>query len=316
MAALVTIILPTYNRLGYLKEAVQSVMLQSCADWELLIADDGSSDETLGYLGSLDNQSSIRVLHLEHSGNPPRVRNAALQEARGEFVAFIDSDDVWLPGKLTQQLQDLRSLKARWSFTDFELVDSNGLPRAGPHAWYGAPECAALLRMLLCEQVHIAQSSVVVQRKLLEAVDGYDESLPVCGDYDLWMRLSRLADPLYVDSQLVKVRRHASHYASDVESLDDLERTLLKAQASRCAPELDEVIRRRRVRIASNRARACSLEHQRVALLRSLLSSASYSWEDADWWTSGAKSLARAFTPGALWKAGQSLRATLRPSGH
>jgi glycosyltransferase involved in cell wall biosynthesis len=242
------------------------------------------------------------------------VRNAALQEARGEFVAFIDSDDLWLPEKLTQQLQDLRALKARWSFTDFELIDANGIPRAGPHAWYGPPQCAALLRMLLCEQVHIAQSSAVVQRKLLEAVEGYDETLPVCGDYDLWIRLSRLADPLYVDAPLVQVRRHASHYASDVESLDDLERTLLKAQATRRAPELDEVIRRRRVRIASNRGRACSLERQRLELLRSLLASASYSWEDADWWTSAAKSLARAFTPEALWRAGQSLRARLRPS--
>ncbi|MBV9911260.1 MAG: glycosyltransferase [Sinobacteraceae bacterium] len=299
MPALVSIILPCFNRVRYLRAAVQSVLQQSFGDWELLIADDGSDDaETLAYLQRLASTPQVRVLSLPHCGNPPRVRNRALQATDAPFVAFIDSDDLWLPDKLTLQVQQLRTAPvARWSYTDFQLVDAQGTPRAGPHARSCPSVTPSLLEELLAEQTHIAQSSVLIERALLSGVGGYDEQLPICGDYDLWIRLAACTEPVFVAAQLVHVRRHGQHYASDVESLDDLERVLLKTLAAGHRPHLDQMLRRRRARVAASRLRAFSLARERVQLVRSVLGSARYGWPEGVWRTHALSSLLRAFAP-------------------
>src|ERR1700732_1465702 len=105
-APVVSIILPTFNRLKYLRPAIDSVFAQTLADWELLIADDGSDEETRAYLEHLGGLPRVKLIWLAHSGNPSAVRNAALREARGDYIAFLDSDDVWLPSKLERQVAD------------------------------------------------------------------------------------------------------------------------------------------------------------------------------------------------------------------
>ncbi len=302
MPALVSVILPCFNRVGYLRAAVESVMQQSFGDWELLVADDGSDDaETREYLQHLTSTPQVRVLWLPHCGNPPQVRNRALQAAEAQFVAFIDSDDLWLPDKLTRQVQQLRAAPtARWSYTDFQLVDAQGTPRAGPHARSCPSVTSSLIEELLAEQTHIAQSSVLIERELLLRAGGYDERLPVCGDYDLWIRLAACAEPRFVAAPLVHVRRHGQHYASDVQSLDDLERVLLKTLAAGHAPHLDRMLRRRRARVAASRLRAFSLGRERARLVRSLLGSARYAWPESVWRAQAVTSLLRAFTPISL----------------
>src|ERR1700688_1486822 len=129
MSSAVSIILPTYNRLEFLRPAIESVFAQTFEDWELVIADDGSSADTRTYLETLDDPPRIKVIWLPHSGRPSVVRNAALREARGEYVAFLDSDDVWLPRKLEIQIASLRCHAARkWSYPRFSLLDRSGNP--------------------------------------------------------------------------------------------------------------------------------------------------------------------------------------------
>ena len=94
----VSIIFPTYDRLRYLRPAIDSVLAQTFTDWELIIADDGSEEETRSYLRSLGDRR-MRTLWLPHSGNPARVRNAALRMTTGALVAFLDSDDLWAAGE-------------------------------------------------------------------------------------------------------------------------------------------------------------------------------------------------------------------------
>jgi len=114
----VSIVLPTFNRLPYLRAAVDSVFAQSFQDWELIIADDGSDAETSAYLQTVAGMPRVKLLCLPHTGNPPAVRNAALREAHAEYVAFLDSDDIWLPRKLESQLASLRCRPTRkWSYT-------------------------------------------------------------------------------------------------------------------------------------------------------------------------------------------------------
>src|SRR6185503_18864604 len=121
----VSIILPTFNRTRWLEPAIDSVLGQTFADWELIIADDGSSEETQNYLRGIETQR-IRILWLSHGGNPSRARNAALDVASGKYVAFIDSDDVWSPHKLDRQLAAMQASRSRWSYTACDRIDADG----------------------------------------------------------------------------------------------------------------------------------------------------------------------------------------------
>ena len=126
---MISIILPTFNRLEYLRLTLESVFAQTFEDWELIVADDGSDVATREYLGALAGAHRIKRVWLSHTGNPAAVRNAALREARGDYVAFLDSDDLWAPRKLESQMALLRQRRGRqWSYTAFTRVDRRGVP--------------------------------------------------------------------------------------------------------------------------------------------------------------------------------------------
>src|SRR4051812_19294567 len=99
----VSVVTPTHDRAHLLPQAVDSVLGQTAGDLELIVIDDGSTDGTLDVLGQYDDPR-LKVIAIPHSGIPGHVRNVGLQEAQGEFVAFLDSDDIWLPEKIERQL--------------------------------------------------------------------------------------------------------------------------------------------------------------------------------------------------------------------
>lgn len=126
----VSIVLPTFNRLACLRETVESVFSQTMQNWELIVADDGSEEDTIDYLDPLESDERVRLLRLEHSGNPGTARNAAIAAARAPYLAFLDSDDLWEPRKPDRQLAALRSERdCRWSYTAFTIVDCDGVPQ-------------------------------------------------------------------------------------------------------------------------------------------------------------------------------------------
>src|SRR5579862_8362060 len=128
-SALVSVILPTFNRLRYLRPTVESLYAQTFPDWELIVADDGSESETREYLQCLAKRPRVTVVWLAHSGRPSMVRNAALRRAAGEYVAFLDSDDLWAPRKLERQIETLHArADCRWTYTGFLRVDQCGNP--------------------------------------------------------------------------------------------------------------------------------------------------------------------------------------------
>src|SRR5262245_3733524 len=128
-APTVSVILPAFNRLGYLRTAVASVFGQTFTDWKLIIADDGSDQGTRAFLETLATDWRVEVLWLANSGTPGAVRNAALRVATGALVAFLDSDDEWLPGKLATQVQMLRDQpNCLWSYTRVAHMDADGNP--------------------------------------------------------------------------------------------------------------------------------------------------------------------------------------------
>ncbi|HXC10854.1 MAG TPA: glycosyltransferase family 2 protein [Steroidobacteraceae bacterium] len=304
MQPAVSIILPTFNRLSYLRDAVDSVFSQTFHDWELIIADDGSNEKTKAYLRTFTDIPRVKLLWLPHSGNPPAVRNAALREANGEYIAFLDSDDVWMPDKLAAQIASLRTQASRrWSYTGCIMVDGHLNPLVvqprGPRATIDGWIHDALLKA----EIVVVQSSVVVSRNLLAAAGGYPEDLPICGDYELYAQLARRSPIDFVDAPLVQVRRHKQHYSDDLDALRDLRRFLEKVQRSGAANHLESVLERRRATVSAGIARGYAQSGNRRLVLSTLVSSAYYSWPYRAWWYGAMAATVQAFAPVSIWAA-------------
>ena len=205
---LVSVIVATYNRLRYLREAVTSVFAQTYENWELIVVDDGSTDGTDSYLRDLAD-ARVRLALLHHSGTPARVRIEGLARVRGKYVAFLDSDDVWLPLKLERQVDALRArAEYQWSYTDVALIDGDGgaLPKSNYKLWQ--PHSGMIIERLLVQDALIACPTVLAQRELVTRSGGFDEALPFCEDYDLWLRLAIQSKVWAIPDLLSKVRLH------------------------------------------------------------------------------------------------------------
>ncbi|MGH7467547.1 MAG: glycosyltransferase family 2 protein [Longimicrobiales bacterium] len=206
---LASVVIPTYNRLPLLREAVQSVREQSCNRWELIVVDDGSTDDTIGFVTGLDDPR-IRLLHLAHTGNVATVRNAGARAALGEYLAFLDSDDVWLTTKLETQIEHMRQAGVSWSYTRYEHIDTDGAPlpfRSG--VWKELS--GRILREVITTEAAVAISTLIVRRAFFQEVGGFDEdpAINFREDYDLVVRLALLGEALAVRQTLSRVREHA-----------------------------------------------------------------------------------------------------------
>ena len=302
--------MPTFNRLEFVPPAIESVIAQSFTDWELIIADDGSGADTRAYLQSLKHPR-VRVLWMAHTGKPPVMLNAALRAAQGEFVAFLDSDDVWLPRKLELQVASLRRQPARrWSCTAFSLIDAAGRPLAAART--GWPAASGQVRDRLLTDAVIAMPSVMATRSLLEQVGPFDEDLAMNYDGDLWLRFAQLSELDGIDEPLTLVRRHGLHGGSDIIAWRDLRQVIEKAQLTAGDALFAGMLHEQRAVTSAGLARSHALYGRRIDVLRTLAQSAPYSWHYAQWWRVGAYASARAFAPRVLFSAMRALRTRLQ----
>jgi len=243
----VSVILPTYDRLLLLEQAIASVQAQEHADWELIIVDDGSGDGTADFVARLGD-ARCRLVGLAHGGNVARARNAGLEVARARYVAFLDSDDVWLPRKLASQLAAMRETGARWSYTNYALVDLDGnavKPRSG--VW--RPLAGRIVRQVFTMEANVAIPTVMAERGLLEGIGRFDEdpAMILREDYELVLRLAAAAEVAVVDEPLLLVPEHAAR--STRALADPFERTARAYEvfAGRCSDrELARIARRQR----------------------------------------------------------------------
>lgn len=198
----VSIIVATYNRLPLLRQTVDSVLAQTFIGWELILADDGSTDGTREYLDDLAaNDARVRPLFLEHVGSMTAMRTAGIEAMRGEWIALLDSDDLWAPQKLEVQLQNLREHpECWWSYTGYHHIDEAGqLPR---------PESGWILDKLISLSVASAPQTLVMRRRLFEECGGFDHALYVRSDYDLMLRMAMRSPACGVSDDLAMVRQH------------------------------------------------------------------------------------------------------------
>jgi glycosyltransferase involved in cell wall biosynthesis len=296
-APVVSVIMPTYNRLEYLPLSVESVFAQTLPDWELIIADDGSGDETRAYLQSLADPR-VKVIWLPHTGKPSVVSNRALREACGEYVAFLDSDDLWLPTKLQRQLESLANHpQRRWSYTKFAVVDASGKPvvRAGRGEW--PTPTGWILEKLLEEVTVIAQPSVVVSRQLLEQLGAFDEELVMCYDDELWFRLAAHSEIDGIDAPLTLIRRHRYHSGNDMIAWRDRRRVFEKALRASRGGHLEPILRKLRAQMSAGLAKSQAAAGQRLGALATLLTSLPHSLTYASYWLGALVTTAAAFAP-------------------
>jgi glycosyltransferase involved in cell wall biosynthesis len=302
----VSIVMPTFDRLQFLPPTVESVFAQTLADWELIIADDGSGEATRAFLRSLSDPR-VRVLWRAHSGRPSVMLNAALRVARGEYVAFLDSDDLWRPDKLERQIASLRLHPwRRWGCTAFALIDAAGRPgSAARNAW---PAPSGWVRDRLLTDAVIAMPSVIAERSLLEQAGPFDEELVMNYDGDLWLRIAAVSELDGVDEPLTLVRRHGAHSGGDVVAWRDLRRIIEKALRGTDDARFAAHLREQRALSSAGLARSQAHFGTRSDVARTLFESAPYSWRYLGWWRTSAYASARAFAPRPLRSALRALR--------
>jgi len=304
--------MPTFNRRQFLQPAIESVLNQSFANWELIIADDGSDTDTRSYLQRLSAPPRVKVVWLPHSGRPSVVRNAALREARGDYIAFLDSDDLWLPRKLEMQVASLvRHPQRKWSYTAFAVVDSAGQPKEPlPDAKRSTPS-GWIMEKMLKDEIVIALPSVVVARRSLEQVGPFDEALVMCEDDDLWVRLAAHSEIDGIDEPLTLIRRHGQHGGDDVTAWRDRGRVFEKALGLTADPGVSSILRRLRAEMAAGLARSQAAAGMRIGVLSTVAASAHYSWRYRGWWLGVLRALGRAFTPAAMRSVVRSYRRSM-----
>jgi glycosyltransferase involved in cell wall biosynthesis len=198
----VGVVIATYNYGRYIAAAVESVFAQTFRDLELIVVDDGSTDDSLKILGAYSADRRLRVIRLDHVGQS-RAKNAGVAAARAPFIAFLDADDVWHAEKLQLQLA-LFDAKPELGvvYTRRTLIDEAGhdRPYRQPQLYRGN----VLSHMF--QENFVCFSSAMVRRTVLEHIGWFDPSADLAIDYDLWMRAASHYEFDYVDMPLVKYR--------------------------------------------------------------------------------------------------------------
>lgn len=196
--ATVSVIIPTFNRSKKVVRAISSVLSQSFTDFEIIVVDDGSTDGTEDAVAEFIH----RISYLVHSSNlgVSAARNTGIRRSNAQFIAFLDSDDYWLPDKLAVQMDFLKANTHALACQTEEIWIRNGC-RVNPKKKHTKPSgdiFEASLKLCL-----VSPSAVMLRRYVLEEVGMFDEDLPACEDYDLWLRIACRYPVYLIRQQLV-----------------------------------------------------------------------------------------------------------------
>jgi len=201
--ASVSVVIPTYNRVHLLERALDSVLGQTLAADEIIVVDDGSTDNTVSTLKSLHPE--VKLIQQDNLG-VSAARNTGISAARHDWIALLDSDDVWHENKLERQITALNNAPEYlichsdeiWIRDGVRVNQMNKHKKAGGHIFqHCLPLCA------------ISPSAVMIHRSLFDEIGLFDENLPACEDYDLWLRICSRYPVLFIDEALIT--KHGGH---------------------------------------------------------------------------------------------------------
>ncbi len=215
---LVSVIVPTYNAAWCIGTALDSVLAQSLTELEIIVINDGSTDETDQILASYGD--SIRVI-TQKNGGMSNARNNGIRSARGDYIAFLDADDWWLPEKLEAQIKLMReqpelgfcSTAARVQNTEGELIT----------VWYCPPLDGNILKTLFSHNAAVAGgcSAVMVRKRLLDQTGLFDENLKGFEDPDLWIRLAAVSNYACINKPLATILRRENSVSDNLQTMRD-----------------------------------------------------------------------------------------------
>ena len=234
-APTVSVILPTFNRAGTLRRAIDSVLDQSYTDRELIVVDDGSTDGTELVVAEEYASTGLRYIRMPHRG-PSATRNAGIAAARGRLIAFQDDDDQWLPGRLERTVA---ALEAAGPSVGLCYSDMTYVRHDGEESYYASPDVVrgGLIddRRNTYQVEGIGIQSALIRRECLDDVGGFDESLPRFVDLELFIRLSQRYDFLHLKIPLVRYYQNEG-ISTNVRAMIEARRSLLRRYAGRLKP--------------------------------------------------------------------------------
>lgn len=211
----VSIIIPTYNSEKTIEETISSIQQQSFTNWELIIIDDGSQDDTVDVI---KNIAEPRIkLFVYENGGVGVARNRGIAQATGEFIAFLDADDLWTRDKLASQIEALtqnHQAKVAYSWTSF--VDKNGtFLFSGATLYYEGN----VYKHLLLTNFLLSGSNILVHRDALDVVKGFNPNLPYVADWDFYLRLAKNFDFVVVPKYQILYRQSTNSMSSKIEEI-------------------------------------------------------------------------------------------------
>jgi len=213
---IISVIIPTFNRAHCLKRAVDSVLAQTFLPYEIIIVDDGSTDETDQILESYKNK--IHLLKLATNHGVSFARNRGIEKSQGQWISFLDSDDEWLPIKLQKQVELIQSYPQLKVVHGEEIWIRNGVRvnAMKKHEKYGGhifSHCLPLCAM--------SPSTILIHKSVFEKTNFFREDFPVCEDYDLWLKITSQFEVGFVSTPIIrKYGGHSDQLSHSIPAMD------------------------------------------------------------------------------------------------
>ena len=225
---MVSVIIPTHNRADYLKAAIASVMDQKYKDYEVIVIDDHSTDNTYDVVNGFEDQ---RIHYISNKGRngPSIARNVGIAAARGKYVAFLDDDDWWFPLKLEKQIKvmDGAAKNVCGVYSNRLRID-----KVSGKIFSDSPEVKTLRGNILSQLIiksPIHTSTLLIRKKCLDEVGSFDENMRYMEDLDMWIRLAIKWEFEYIDAHLIKAYFHGNdHLSTNLEGQTQGREILIK----------------------------------------------------------------------------------------
>jgi glycosyltransferase involved in cell wall biosynthesis len=229
---LVSVIMPAYNASSTIDSAIRSILNQTYKDWELIVIDDGSTDNTADLIQSF-NHPGILLIKQENQGQSG-ARNTGIDSSKGEYIAFLDADDLWEEDKLREQIDCFKKAKHELGFvhTGYREFDDKKEYKPKPLRFVRKKQLKGFVFDDLVIHNFVGVLTVMIPRKILDEVGVFDKSLINSPDWDLWLRITRKYPVDYVDKSLARYRLNPHGLSKNYESYEKnlwmlLERHLL-----------------------------------------------------------------------------------------
>lgn len=211
----VSVIIPTHNRAKYMEKAIKSVLNQTYKNYEIIVVDDGSTDKTekIAKKYVKKHKRKVRYIYQKNKG-PSAARNTGIGNAKGKYIAFLDSDDEFLPKKLKKQMSFVkRRPNCRFLYTWYYNSNKNGkIDRKRRTKRYGSKE--ALQYKLYTRQFTIRTSTVMIEKKVFKKTGLFNENYWYSQDWDMWLRIANYHRGYCIKEPLAKYRQHGSNRSS------------------------------------------------------------------------------------------------------